>query len=110
MGVRYMGQLQALIADDSEFMLTAYKRALESQSNLQIVAILDVRMPILDGIQAAHKIRIQRPETAIVVIFGKRRPGSGRRPAANRSRAQVLSAQAVNLLRFGTGPYHRSSV
>ena len=55
MGVRYMGQLQALIADDSEFMLTAYKRALESQSNLQVGAILDVRMPILDGIQAAHR-------------------------------------------------------
>jgi DNA-binding NarL/FixJ family response regulator len=69
-------------------MRTAYKRVLESQSNLQIVAmatneeeavqkakqtapdvaILDVRMPILDGIQAAHEIRIQRPETAIVVI------------------------------------------
>ena len=55
MDVRYIGQLQALIAGDSEFMLIAYKRALESQSNLQVVAILDVRMPILDGIQAAHR-------------------------------------------------------
>ena len=50
-----MGQLQVSIADDSEFMRTVYKRVLESQSNLQVVAILDVRMPILDGIQAAHR-------------------------------------------------------
>jgi len=88
MDVRYMGQLQVLIADDSKFMRTAYKRVPESQSDLQIVematngeeavqkakqtapdvAILDVRMFILDGIQAAHEIRIQRPETTIVVI------------------------------------------
>jgi chemotaxis response regulator CheB len=39
MDVRYMGQLQVLIADDSEFMRTAYKRVLESQSCLQIVAM-----------------------------------------------------------------------
>ena len=125
-----MGQLQVLIADDSEFMRTVYKRVLESQSNLQIVAmatneeeavqkakqtapdmaILDIRMPILDGIQAAHEIRIQRPETAIVVMSASDDPALVADLMRNEGRAQVLSAQAVYLRRFGTGPHHRSGV
>ncbi|MBC8280700.1 MAG: response regulator transcription factor [Chloroflexi bacterium] len=83
-----MEQLQVLIADDSEFMRVAYRRILESESSLEIVgmatngqeaaqkaaetcpdvAILDVRMPKLDGIQAAHEIRRRNPDTSIVVI------------------------------------------
>jgi DNA-binding NarL/FixJ family response regulator len=83
-----MEQLYVLIADDSEFMRVAYKRILESQPGLRViamatngeettrmaeetapdVAILDVWMPKVDGIQAAHDIRKQNPDTAIVVI------------------------------------------
>ena len=83
-----IGQLQVLIADDSEFMRVAYRRILESESNLRIVAmaangeeasklaaetrpdvaILDVRMPKVDGIQAAHEIRRNNLKTSIVVI------------------------------------------
>jgi len=83
-----MERLKILIADDSEFMRIAYKRILESQSNLQVVAmasegeeavkkaaestpdvaILDIRMPKIDGIQVAHEILKPRPRTAIVII------------------------------------------
>jgi DNA-binding NarL/FixJ family response regulator len=83
-----MQQLYVLIADDSEFMRVAYKRILESQPGLRVVAmaangeeatkmaeetapdvaILDVWMPKVDGIRAAHDIRKQNPDTAIVVI------------------------------------------
>ena len=83
-----MANLRILIADDSQFMRTAYKRILETQDNFEIVweasdgeealqkalelvpdvAILDVRMPKMDGIQAAHHILEQHPKTAIVVI------------------------------------------
>ena len=83
-----MEQLKILIADDSEFMRVAYKRIIESQSTMRVVAmasngeeavhqaaetapdvaILDVRMPKVDGIQVAHEIRKQRPGMAIVVI------------------------------------------
>lgn len=83
-----MKELKILIADDSEFMRIAYKRILESQSNLRVVAlaadgeaavrkaaesspdvaILDIRMPKLDGIKVAHQILKNRPSTAIVVI------------------------------------------
>lgn len=83
-----MEQLQILIADDSEFMRIAYKRILESQSNLRVVAmasngeeavqkaaesapdvaILDIRMPKIDGIKVAHDILARRPDTGIVII------------------------------------------
>ena len=78
-----MANLRILIADDSQFMRTAYKRILETQDNFEIVweasdgeealqkalelvpdvAILDVRMPKMDGIQAAHHILEQHPKT-----------------------------------------------
>ena len=83
-----MGRLQILIADDSEFMRIAYKRILESQSNFRVVAmasngeeavqkaaesapdvaILDIRMPKVDGIKVANEILRRRPGTAIVII------------------------------------------
>jgi DNA-binding NarL/FixJ family response regulator len=83
-----MKQLKILIADDSEFMRIAYKRILESQPSLRVVAmaangeeavqkaaestpdvaILDIRMPKLDGIKAAHRILQTQPGTAILII------------------------------------------
>ncbi|MDA1129029.1 MAG: response regulator transcription factor [Chloroflexi bacterium] len=83
-----MAQLQILIADDSEFMRIAYKRILESQSNFRVVAmasngeeavqkaaestpdvaILDIRMPKVDGIKVAHELLKRRPNTGIVII------------------------------------------
>ncbi|MBC8279665.1 MAG: response regulator transcription factor [Chloroflexi bacterium] len=80
--------MKILIADDSEFMRIAYKRILESQPNLKVVAmaadgeeailmaaqvlpdvaILDIRMPKIDGIKVAHEILRIAPGAAIVVI------------------------------------------
>lgn len=77
-----------LIADDSPFIRTAYKRILETQDDLEVsavvddgraaveaaegisldVAILDVRMPRLDGITAGKKIREASPSTSIVIV------------------------------------------
>ncbi len=71
-------------------MRTAYKRILESQDNFEVVgmavdgedalqqaidqvpdvAILDVRMPKLDGLETARRIGLQHPGTAIVMISG----------------------------------------
>ena len=83
-----MDKLRVLVADDSEFMRVAYKRILETQEHLEIVgmaadgeeavrqakstkpqvAILDVRMPKLNGIEAASQILANQPQTGIVII------------------------------------------
>ena len=83
-----MRELRILVADDNQFMRTAYKRILDTQDEFEVVgmasdgqealdkaldlapdvAILDVRMPKMDGIEAAHKITARNPQTGIVLI------------------------------------------
>ena len=83
-----MDKVRILVADDSQFMRVAYKRILETQDNFEVVgmaedgeealdkalslvpevAVLDVRMPKMDGLEAAHKILEQHPQTAIIMI------------------------------------------
>ncbi len=83
-----MDKLRILVADDSQFMRIAYRKILETQDNFEIVgmaengeealekgldlapdvAILDVRMPKMDGIEAAHRITTQHPGTAVIII------------------------------------------
>lgn len=83
-----MKKLRILIADDSHFMRIAYKKILETQEAFDVialaadgeqalrqaiqlapdVAILDIRMPKLSGIEAARRIIDHHPGTAIVII------------------------------------------
>lgn len=83
-----MSQLRILVADDNQFMRTAYKRILETQDNFDVVAmasdgaealekaielmpdvaVLDVRMPKMDGIAVAHSITARDSETGVVLI------------------------------------------
>ena len=83
-----MSQLRILVADDNQFMRTAYKRILDTQDEFDVVgmasdgeealkmavelapdvAVLDVRMPKMDGIEAAHQITARHPQTGIVLI------------------------------------------
>ena len=93
-----MDKLRVIVADDSEFMRVAYKRILETQEHLEIVgmaadgeeavrqaestkpqvAILDVRMPKLNGIEAAGQILAKQPQTGIVIISAYDDPEYGR--------------------------------
>ncbi len=80
--------LKVTIADDSEFMRLALKRILETQERLEVVgmasdgeeavnqvrelkpdvAILDIKMPGINGIEAAHQIVADSPETGILIL------------------------------------------
>ena len=83
-----MSELRILVADDNQFMRTAYKRILDTQDDFEVVgvasdgdealtmaidllpdvAVLDVRMPKKDGIAVAHYITACDPQIGIVMI------------------------------------------
>ena len=83
-----MDSLRVIVADDSQFMRVAYRRILETQEHLEVVgmagdgiealrlaetlapdvAILDVRMPGMTGIEVAQRITARNPGTGIVII------------------------------------------
>ena len=83
-----MANTRIIFADDSQFIREAYKRILETQSHFEIVgiaedgeeavrlatelspdvAILDIRMPKLTGIEAAEQISTANAEMGIIII------------------------------------------
>ena len=83
-----MKKIRVLVADDSKFMQATYKKLLESQDHLEIVAtasdgreavskaeatkpdvaILDIKMPYIGGIEAAGMILSSLPDTGIVIV------------------------------------------
>ena len=80
--------IRIIFADDSQYIREAYRRILETQAHFQIVgvaedgeeavrlakelnpdvAILDIRMPKLTGIEAATQITSTNPEMGIIII------------------------------------------
>ena len=80
--------LKILIADDQEITREGYRRILETQPGLEIVAmaadgleaaqlaeahcpevvILDIRMPQLNGIEAAQRIRQVCPQVGVILL------------------------------------------
>ena len=88
LGEEPVKRLRILIADDSHFMRIALKKILETQEEFEVialasdgeqavgqanqlapdVAILDIRMPKLDGLEVAKRITEHHPGLAIVII------------------------------------------
>ena len=83
-----MERLRILVADDSQFIRMHYRRILETQPHFEVVgiaadgeealekaielapdvAILDVRMPKMNGIEVAHRIARHHPGTAMIIV------------------------------------------
>ena len=82
------GQVRVVIADDHTLLREGTSRILETQPDIVVVgqaadgasaveatlrlqpdvALLDVRMPVLNGIDATHRIREQAPNVAVLVL------------------------------------------
>lgn len=80
--------IKILIADDSQFVRMHYRRILETQPHFEVVgiasdgeealqkaidlapdvAILDIRMPKMNGIEVAHRVKRHHPNTAMVIV------------------------------------------
>ena len=83
-----MDELRVLVADDSQFMQATYKKILETEKHIKIVAmasdgqeavtkaemttpdvvILDIKMPSISGLEAARQILASAPGTGIVMV------------------------------------------
>lgn len=83
-----LAMTKIIFADDSQYIREAYRRILETQAHFQVVgsaedgeeavrlateldpdvAILDIRMPKLTGIEAAAKITAYNPDIGIIII------------------------------------------
>ena len=83
-----MEPLRVLIADDHPLFREGLRTVLEATDDLQVVAeaadgaeavrlavgdrvdvaLFDVHMPVLDGIQATRRIRAEQPETQVLVL------------------------------------------
>lgn len=87
-GVLEMSLIRVLIADDQAIFRETYVRNLEAEENIEVVAavengkkaveeakrlepdvaLLDIDMPKLNGIEAAQKIRAILPQTGVVLL------------------------------------------
>jgi two-component system response regulator NreC len=83
-----MKKLRILLADDHTVMRTGLRALLERQSNLEVVGecengreavalaatakpdvvVMDVGMPVLNGIEATRMLAAQRPSTAVIIL------------------------------------------
>ncbi len=88
--------IKVLIADDHRLILSAVRRALAAADDIEIVAearrgsqvlplvhqeqpdvcLLDVRMPEMDGLTCAERIRAAAPDTRVVMLSASAEPES----------------------------------
>jgi two-component system, NarL family, response regulator NreC len=83
-----MRKIRILLADDHQLMRSGLRLLIEQQSDLSVVgeaadgreavalakslrpdvAVMDITMPNLNGIEAAHQIKQSQPEIAVIVL------------------------------------------
>ena len=105
-----MAKTRVLLADDHRLMLEAVRFALEDDGGFDIVGatsdatkvlglveefapevvVLDVRMPLLDGITCMKRIHAVYPEVVVVMLSASEDPATIREAMENGARAFVL--------------------
>ncbi len=121
-------RIRVLIADDHRLMLRAVRMALHDADDIEVVgeartgaellplvaqerpdiAVVDIRMPDMDGIQAAKEIRERAPEVRVVILtayderhFVVEAVRAGARGYVLKSREAEHLIQAVRLVADG---------
>ena len=94
-------KLKVVIADDHRMFAEALTAILSTDARINVVAqagdgreavelarklrpdvvVMDVAMPVMDGIDATRTIRNELPDTAVVVVTAQRRPATSPAPA-----------------------------
>ncbi len=105
-----MGKTRVLLVDDHRLMLEAVRFALEEDGGFEIVGatteapkvlglvdelapevvVLDVRMPLLDGITCMKRIHGASPDVVVVMLSASEDPATIREAMASGARAFVL--------------------
>ena len=116
-----------LLADDQEVAREGYRRILEAEDGLEVVAaaadgleavqlaelqcpdvaVLDIRMPRLIGIEAAKRIRQACPQVGIVLLSFYDDPRYARAFLSRRRGRQGVSTQTDNWPHQGAGAGHQ---
>lgn len=83
-----MAAIRTVLADDHGVVRSGIKSLLESEGDIQVIAeaengqealkqviaytpdlaIVDIRMPVMDGLEAAQKIRQEAPKTRVLIL------------------------------------------
>ena len=112
------GRLRVVLADDTAEYRLLLKLVLEQDGRFVVVAeaadgaeavrlttaerpdvlVLDLAMPVLDGLQAIPQVRSGSPETAIVVLSGFARGQLDREALAHGASAYVEKGEAFAII------------
>lgn len=112
------GRLRVVLADDTTEYRLLLRLILEQDGRFEIVGeaangveairlcadespdviVLDLAMPVLDGLQAIPEITVQSPATAIVVLSGFARGRLDRQALASGARAYVEKGEAFSTI------------
>lgn len=113
-----MTSLRVVLADDTTEYRLLLRLILEQDGRFEIVGeaangvdavricrdetpdaiVLDLAMPVMDGLQAIPEIRAQAPGTAIVVLSGFARGRLDRQALASGARAYVEKGEAFSVI------------
>jgi DNA-binding NarL/FixJ family response regulator len=112
------GAIRVLLADDDERFLTSLRALIERQRELSVVAmatdglaaielvdelnpdaaVLDLHMPLLDGVTAVARLRRDHPHLCLIALTGDEAPAIHRAVKDSGADDVLLKSQLVDAL------------